>query len=61
MTAGIRFQLCANDIVCVNDRKRMLGHAFNGDITNSVYGHRTVDELRIEIEKIQNPFVTNCD
>lgn len=53
--------LCERYSMRENDRKRMLGHAFNGDITNSVYGHRTVDELRIEIEKIQNPFVTNCD
>lgn len=36
-----------------NDRKRMLGHSFKDDITNSIYGHRTVDELRGEIEKIK--------
>ena len=36
-----------------NDRKRMLGHSFGADITNSVYGHRTIDELRYEIEKIK--------
>ena len=35
-----------------NDRKRMLGHSFGGDITNKVYGHRTLEELRAEIEKI---------
>lgn len=29
-----------------NDRKRMLGHSFGGDITNKVYGHRTLKELR---------------
>lgn len=44
-----------------NDRKRMLGHSFKGDITNEVYGHRTVEELQAEINKIQIPFVTNCD
>ncbi len=32
----------------------MLGHAFS-DITNRVYGHRDVEELRKQIEKI------NCD
>lgn len=37
-----------------NDRKRMLGHAFS-DITNKVYGHRDIGELRKQIEKI------NCD
>ena len=31
------------------------------DITNAVYGHRTLEELRSEIEKIKVPFVTNCD
>ncbi len=36
-----------------NDRKRMLGHSFSGDITNSVYGHRAVEDLRTEIEKIK--------
>lgn len=34
------------------DRKRMLGHSFGNDITNAVYGHRTLEELRTEIEKI---------
>jgi integrase len=35
------------------DRKRMLGHSFGNDITNGVYGHRTLEELRTEIEKIK--------
>ena len=30
----------------------MMGHSFGDDITNGVYGHRTVEELRSEIEKI---------
>lgn len=47
--------LCERDGVRENDRKRMLGHSFNGDITNSKYGHRTVDELRAQIEKIKVP------
>lgn len=53
--------LCEEYNVKENDRKRMMGHSFKGDITNSVYGHRTVGDLRAEIEKIQVPFVTNCD
>lgn len=34
------------------DRKRLMGHSLKGDITNGVYGHRGVEELRREIEKI---------
>lgn len=37
------------------DRKRLLGHSLKGDITNDVYGHRTTEELRAEIEKIRKP------
>lgn len=44
--------LCEHFHVAENDRKRMLGHAFQ-DVTNRVYGHRTVEELRVEIEKIK--------
>ena len=45
--------LCEKYGVNENDRKRMLGHSFGSDITNAVYGHRTLEELRGEIEKIQ--------
>lgn len=45
--------LCEKYGVNENDRKRMLGHSFGADITNGVYGHRTLEELRTEIEKIQ--------
>lgn len=45
--------LCEKYGVNENDRKRMLGHSFGADITNGVYGHRTLEELRVEIEKIQ--------
>lgn len=38
------------------DRKRLLGHALPG-VTNAVYGHRSLDDLRIEIEKIQVPWL----
>lgn len=45
--------LCEKYGVNENDRKRMLGHSFGSDITNARYGHRTVEELRDEIEKIK--------
>ena len=44
--------------VSENDRKRMMGHSFGKDITNKVYGHRTLEDLRAEIEKISNDFLT---
>lgn len=44
--------LCDKYDVKENDKKRMLGHAFN-DVTNSVYGHRSLEDLRTEIEKIK--------
>ena len=47
--------LCERYGVNENDRKRMMGHSFGSDITNAKYGHRTVDELRAEIEKIKIP------
>ena len=46
-------RLCEKYGVAENDRKRMLGHSFKQDITNGVYGHRTVEDLRGEIEKIK--------
>lgn len=48
-------RLCEAYGVRENDRKRLLGHAFSKDITNEVYGHRTVEDLRAEIEKIKIP------
>ena len=45
-------RLCERFGVREADRKRFLGHAFRGDITNEIYGHRGLDELKIEIEKI---------
>ncbi len=47
--------LCERYCVNENDRKRMLGHSFGNDITNGVYGHRTLEDLRAEIEKIPSP------
>lgn len=55
-------KLCERYGVRENDRKRMLGHSFQNDVTNAVYGHRDLEDLRAEIEKIQVPgFVTICD
>ena len=48
-------RLCESYGVREADRKRMLGHSFGNDITNGVYGHRTLEELRTEIEKIKVP------
>ena len=45
--------LCEKYKVTENDRKRMLGHSFGNDVTNRVYGHRSIDDLRTEIEKIK--------
>lgn len=50
-------RLCESYGVSEADRKRMLGHSFGNDITNGVYGHRSVEELRAEIEKIRVPEV----
>lgn len=47
--------LCEKYKVNENDRKRMLGHSFGNDITNAIYGHRTLEDLRAEIEKIEAP------
>lgn len=47
--------LCEKYGVNENDRKRMLGHSFSNDITNSIYGHRTLEDLKTEIEKIKLP------
>lgn len=33
----------------------LMGHSLGNDVEKSVYGHRTFDELRAEIEKIQIP------
>lgn len=35
------------------DRRRMLGHSFGADITNGVYGHRELKDLRTELEKVK--------
>lgn len=45
-------RLCEKFGVRDNDRKRMLGHAFQ-DVTNRVYGHRELEDLKHQIGKIQ--------
>lgn len=45
--------LCEKYGVKENDRKRMMGHSFGSDITNAKYGHRSLDDLKTEIEKIK--------
>ena len=47
--------LCERYGVNEADRKRMMGHSFGNDITNAVYGHRALEDLRVEIEKIKAP------
>lgn len=47
--------LCERYGVPEADRKRMLGHSFGADITNSIYGHRSVEDLRASIELIPAP------
>ena len=44
--------LCEQYKVNENDRKRMLGHSFGSDITNGIYGHRSIDELKAELYKL---------
>jgi len=44
--------LCDKYGVNENDKKTMLGHAFT-DVTNKVYRHRELEELRNQIERIK--------
>ena len=46
-------RLCESYGVREADRKWMMGYSFGNDITNGVYGHRTLEELWMEIEKIK--------
>lgn len=48
--------LCEKYKLPENDRKRLLGHSFPAsDVTNRIYGHRSLEELLQEIEKIPAP------
>lgn len=53
--------LCEKYGVSENNRKRMMGHSLGAAITNAKYGHRPLEELRYELEKIKCPckFVAN--
>lgn len=44
--------LCDKYGITENDKKTMLGHAFT-DVTNKVYRHRELEELRKQIERIK--------
>lgn len=48
--------LCKHYKVDELDRKKLMGHSFGNDITNSVYGHWSIDDLRNAIEKIEAPY-----
>ena len=45
--------LCERYGVNENDRKRLMGHTFSNDITNQKYGHRSLDDLKKEMDKIK--------
>ncbi len=47
--------LCEKYGVNEADQKRLMGHSFGNDVTKAVYGHRSIEDLRKEIEKIQPP------
>ncbi len=52
--------LCDHYKVNPISKRKMLGHRLGKDVTDKTYGHRTLDELRAEIEKIELPeCVTN--
>ena len=48
--------LCKHYKVDELDRKKLMGHSFGNDITNSVYGHWSIEDLRNAIEKIEAPY-----
>jgi integrase len=47
--------LCERYGVSGPDRKRMMGHSFGNDITNGIYGHRSLEDLAKEVRKIPSP------
>ncbi|MBQ9031752.1 MAG: hypothetical protein IJ106_09925 [Parasporobacterium sp.] len=51
-------RLCESYDVKEADRKRMMGHSLKGDVTNGVYGHRSLTELSSQIEKIEQAVMT---
>lgn len=54
--------MCESYKIELTDRKRMLGHSLKEDVTTGTYGHRSIEELRAEIEKIKAPLLSPiCD
>lgn len=54
--------MCESYKLELSDRKRLLGHSLKSDITIGTYGHRSIEELRVEIEKIKAPLLSPvCD
>ncbi len=49
--------LCDNYGVDEFSKHLLMGHSMGKDIEKAVYGHRTIEQLRTEIEKIQIPFL----
>lgn len=47
--------LCDRDGVDDLSKHLLMGHAVTGDVEKSKYGHRTLEELRAEINKIKVP------
>lgn len=45
--------LCDKYDVNTLSKKIMMGHSLGNNVTDSRYGHRTIEELRTEIQKIQ--------
>ena len=45
-------KLCQKYKISDSDRKIMLGHSFGNDVTNAVYGHRDIEDLKVELSKI---------
>ena len=48
-------RLCKKYHVGEAERKKMMGHSFGSDITNGIYGHWSLEDLRNEIKKIEAP------
>ena len=45
--------LCEKYNVDTLSKKLLMGHALGNDVTDAKYGHRTLEELRTEINKIK--------
>lgn len=47
--------LCDKYKVDETSKHLLMGHSMSGDVEKAKYGHRTIEELRTEIEKIKRP------